>query len=125
MIKDKRMPSVVHYDGYTRELALASVGEGWAKLVNEAFDQLAHIKGNIKIIQVKEKWGGLRIYTDYSNHLYDKKVRELEERSFHICEVCGNPGNLRGGGWYRTLCAEHGGDKPIVATNDKVIQSES
>lgn len=114
MITDKRMPSVVHYDGYTRELALASVGEGWATLVNEAFDRLQHIKGNIKIIQVKEKWGGLRIYTDYSHHLYDKMLHDLEARSFKLCEVCGKEGQLRGGGWYRTLCSTHGGDKPII-----------
>jgi hypothetical protein len=27
--------------------------------------------------------------------------------SYTICEECGAPGKLRGGGWMRTLCDKH------------------
>jgi hypothetical protein len=114
-MQDNRMPGVVHYNGYTRELALKSVGEGWASLVNEVFDKLETIKGQTKVIQVKEKWGGLRIYTDYINEDLDNVIRSVEKRSYEICEVSGAPGKLRNcNGWYRTLSDEHAANYPVV-----------
>lgn len=94
----------VWYKGYTRENALESVGKGWASLINEVFDVYENIKGTIKIVQVKEKWGGLRIYTDYSNSTLDEVIRKVEGLSVTICEDCGNAGKIIGTGWYRTLC---------------------
>jgi hypothetical protein len=47
-----------------------------------------------ELLQVKEKFGGLRIET---------AVHE----SFHTCEVCGQPGELREDSWIKTLCDEH------------------
>jgi hypothetical protein len=109
-----RYPTYVIHEGYDRELALQSVGDGWASLVNEVFDMMSTMKTSVKIIQVKEKWGGLRIYTDAMHGVLDKRIIDVEKRSFEICETCGNPGALRSGGWYQTLCDVHGGNKPIV-----------
>ena len=97
----------VNYRGYTREMGLTSVGKGWTPLVNRVFDKLETIKGSIKIVQVKEKWGGLRIYTDYSNKELDKVIYDAEKESLEICEVCGKPGKLRGKTWYYTSYDEH------------------
>ena len=97
----------VNYRGYTREMGLTSVGKGWAPLVNRVFDKLETIKGSIKIVQVKEKWGGLRIYTDYSNKELDKVIYDAEHESLEVCEVCGQSGKLRGKSWYYTSCDEH------------------
>lgn len=99
--------SLVNYKGYTRENGLTSVGKGWAPLVNRVFDKLETIKGSIKIVQVKEKWGGLRIYTDYSNKELDKVIYDVEKESLTICEECGEPGQLRGKNWYYTACEKH------------------
>ena len=66
--------SFVKYKGYTREDALASVGAGWAGLINRVYDVLESIKGTVKIVQVKEKFGGLRIYTDYGNDELPRRV---------------------------------------------------
>lgn len=103
----------VNYKGYTRENGLTSVGAGWAPLVNRVFDKLETIKGNVKIIQVKEKYGGLRIYTDYRNEELDEVIYDAEHESLEICEQCGQPGKLRGKSWYYTSCDEHAkpGDK--------------
>ena len=110
-----KTPTYVYHEGYTRELALNSVGEGWAGLVNEAFDALGKIRGDIKILQVKEKYGGLRIYTDYSHIDYDLILINLEKKSFTICELCGEPAKLRNtNGWYRTLCDAHALGSPVV-----------
>ena len=97
----------VNYKGYTRENGLTSVGAGWAPLVNRVFDKLETIKGNVKIIQVKEQYGGLRIYTDYSNEELDEVIYDAEHESLEICEQCGQPGKLRGKSWYYTSCDEH------------------
>lgn len=105
--------SFVNYKGYTRELGLSSVGEGWAPLVNRVFDKMEVVKGTVKIIQVKEKYGGLRIYTDYSNKELAEVIYEVENKSLKMCEGCGQPGKLRGKSWYYTSCDEHArpGDK--------------
>lgn len=108
----------VDYKGYTREAALDSVGKGWAPLIHELFDRLPQISPTIKIIQVKEKWGGLRIYTDVYLERLEKLIQDLETRSFSMCERCGNLGVLRQGGWYMTLCDEHAdGREPLDANN--------
>lgn len=96
-----------------REQALNCVGQGWATLINKAYDVLDTYP-TLKVIQVKEKWGGLRIYTDGYIPEVDKIIIELEKSSYNICEVCGAAGNLRGGGWYRTLCEEHANGKAII-----------
>jgi hypothetical protein len=104
----------VNYKGYTREMGLNSVGKGWALLVNRVFDKLESTKGSIKIVQVKEKYAGLRIYTDYSNTELDKIIYDVENESLKTCEECGKPGKVRGKGWYYTSCDIHAknGDTP-------------
>jgi hypothetical protein len=99
--------SFVNYKGYTREMGLTSVGPGWAPLVNRIFDKLESITGTIKIVQVKEKFAGLRVYTDYINEELEKVINEAERESFKMCEECGKPGKVRGTGWMYTSCDEH------------------
>lgn len=108
------LPGFVVYKGYTRELALESVGEGWADLVNEVFDKKEAYENPITIYQVKEKYGGLRIYTNEYDEAFDQFLYDVEKRSFYICEECGKAGQLRDGGWYRTLCDEHANGRKAV-----------
>lgn len=111
---DVFVPGAVYHSGYTREGALASTGKGWADLINAVFNKAQSYSPGIRIIQVKEKWGGLRIYCDPYVEDFEKMLREVEKKSFTICEECGKPANLRDGGWYKTLCDEHAnGRKPI------------
>lgn len=112
--REIRAPGFVVYGGYDRELALASVGKGWADLINAVFSKAQSYSPGIRIIQVKEKWGGLRIYCDPYVEDFEKMVREVEKKSFTICEECGKPAKLRDGSWYKTLCDEHAnGREPI------------
>lgn len=116
-----RYPTYVIYEGYDLALALGSVGKGWASLIHEVFSYIENNKISVKIIQVKEKYGGLRIYFHETNHLEDSSYREFskfimdaENRSLKMCETCGNPGLLRGKSWYYTSCDLHAkhGDLP-------------
>lgn len=56
--------------------------------------------------QVKEKFGGLRFYTNYSLPEMEALIDEAEELSTKTCESCGAPGILRGKGWVYTACDE-------------------
>lgn len=114
-INSAGIPGFVYYAGYDRAMALASVGPGWASLINEAFDFLES-KGNlVKVVQVKEKYAGLRIYLDDVNDEVEKKIYDLEIKSFHICEKCGNEGKVRvRDGWYFTACDDHSRGGEVV-----------
>jgi len=60
------------------------------------------------VVQVKEKFGGLRFYVTPATHKIFDRIHEVEEESFHICEVCGKPGKLRNKiPWWQTLCDTH------------------
>jgi hypothetical protein len=59
-------------------------------------------------MQVKEKFGGLRFYTNGTSDEIHKLISEYESKSYATCEDCGKPGKSRGSGWIRTLCDECG-----------------
>jgi hypothetical protein len=58
----------------------------------------------VKFDQVKEKYGGLRIYFSGGDDYVDGVVSMAEEYSYKVCEVCGNAGKPNKGGWITTLC---------------------
>ena len=96
------------HEGYTRDDALRSVGVGWASLIHTIYDKLDEMKHIVKIVQVKEKWGGLRVYTEYQNDEFEKVNIAMCTASVTICEICGNPGTLRDDSrWFKTRCEEH------------------
>ena len=109
-----RYPTYVIYEGYDRALALESVGQGWASLIHEVFDYMEQNQVHSKVIQVKEKFGGLRVYTDVMHEGLDAVIRSTGKKSFSICEDCGASGALREGSWYRTLCDVHADGKQKI-----------
>jgi len=60
-----------------------------------------------RIQQVKEKFGGLRFYINTTDKRIQSWVGFAECLSTKVCEECGAPGELRHGGWIRTLCDKH------------------
>ena len=79
-----------------------SIDNGWFKIIDELLEKIQSY--NIKIIDIKEKFGGLRVYTTP----YDEEAQEIinyyESLSYDTCERCGNVGESRPTGWIRTLC---------------------
>ena len=58
--------------------------------------------------QIKEKWGGLRVYVNYgTKELYDM-IEKAESESYEICETCGSREDVgeKYDGWYKTMCHE-------------------
>jgi hypothetical protein len=60
-----------------------------------------------EIVQVKEKFGTLRFYYYGGDDRVSALVDFAEAMSGVTCEECGAPGTQTGGGWIKTLCAEH------------------
>lgn len=59
------------------------------------------------ILQVKEKFGGLRFYADNRNTKSSNYIHFAETLSLRTCEECGAPGEPRNTGWVKTLCQRH------------------
>lgn len=100
-----------------------SHGDGWYDIIDGLSSTIRHIMKyhperknltpeefeenyGLRIVQVKEKFGGLRYYVDNSNPEVDAAIIMAESMSFRTCEFCGNRGSHRPGGWIRTLCDE-------------------
>lgn len=89
-------------------------GDGWEPLLRRAAEKLEAINNSlanpdehIVASQVKEKFGTLRFYINGGDDAADAIIREAEEASEVTCEVCGEPGTLRGKYWVYTACDEH------------------
>lgn len=95
----------------TEEDAIACVGKGWEKLVRRVYNAKEGLGIPVGIIQVKEKYGGLRIYTDYYVPEIEDVIIQVGKESLDTCQECGSPAGLvKNGGWYLTLCEEHRGE---------------
>lgn len=62
-----------------------------------------------KAIQIKEKFGILRIYYDGGNEVIEGLVAFAERMSSVTCEICGDAavGADSHAGWHMTLCKKH------------------
>lgn len=87
----------------------ACVGAGWAPIVRLACMEIQALGG--QILQVKEKFGGLRLYCAGDDGRVFDIADAAEKACEGRCEECGAPGELRGGGWIKTLCDEHEGKR--------------
>ena len=87
------------------ELFGVECGAGWGRLIEPLMQRCA--AEGVTILQIKEKFGGLRFYVGKSSASLREMIDQAENASYSICEDCGAPGRLRGGSWLRTLCDVH------------------
>lgn len=115
-----RWPTWFNVDGNNRATLMPfgfEHGDGWFNLVWRLCERLEPVvvsaeseTGNsFKVLQVKEKFGGLRFYTNFSNDAVSALIETAEIESFKTCEVCGKEGKRRGTSWITTRCEEHVG----------------
>lgn len=99
-------------------------GKGWKKPVEDFLESLDwHTKHNlkdkqpneIKIFQIKEKFGRVRAYVDKPEHIdsiIECTIGRLEGKCELTCENCGRIGNADGSeltpteGWIAYVCEE-------------------
>jgi hypothetical protein len=72
-----------------------SVGDGWAPLLWDLFTKISLNSPGVQLTQVKEKFGGLRVYVNWVNDEVYGLINEAEQRSYLICEDCGTEGNVK------------------------------
>ncbi|MFG8897654.1 antitoxin Xre/MbcA/ParS toxin-binding domain-containing protein [Pseudomonas aeruginosa] len=88
--------------------------DGWTNLIEAAlrfisrYSELMSI--TVRIVQVKEKFGLLRIYTTGGDEYVDLVADILELISGEVCERCGRCGRITSlEGWMQTRCNRHFG----------------
>ena len=106
-------------------------GDGWYQLLDDLCTKIkAHVdetkltypKYTIEAVQVKEKFGTLSFYLDYSHPAIDNFISEARALSAKTCEVCGEPGHCGSyGGWWVTLCKTHS-DEYIARRGNKLVE---
>lgn len=80
---------------------------GWDKLIDELIEELNELPDDIEVLQIKEKYGGLRFYVNGASDKAFDIISRYENYSYHVCECCGDfyTAKLRvKNGWYKTLC---------------------
>ena len=97
---------VMHWSNGTEvDIALVkrSLPDGWSGLIDRLFADLVELGWRDgTILQVKEKFGGLRFYVAEADVLVQMRIEEAEEESLEACLVCGSPVGSEG-----MLCEEH------------------
>lgn len=96
----------------TKENVVACVGNGWHGIVGQLIDDLFDLGWDGCVLQVKEKFGGLRFYICAGNQPIWDRIAKAEKESYKTCEVCEESGVLRTDGWMKTLCDAHGAGRP-------------
>ena len=95
----------------------ASTEPGWRDLIIELNESLRDIDPDYRIDRIKEKFGGLRYYVEFSDECSGKDVEMMwklidvaEAASTETCMDCGavgetyNASRVSDSGWYRTAC---------------------
>lgn len=115
-MKDLRKDILIRFDpDYP---SVISVAEGWLDLVYDLHEMLVYISPDYKIYQIKQKFGGLRFYAEYSpkydevnvdlmRRIFETLVSFAEQRSRNICETCGNLGRIQGKSYMFVGCEDH------------------
>jgi len=89
-------------------------GDGWFNLLWRLCEDLEPLVAKyekqtghrFQVVQVKEKFGGLRFYVANANDVIRQRIELAELESLKSCELCGKPGRRRIDGWINVLCDE-------------------
>jgi len=79
-------------------------GDGWFNLIYDLSKELSKQDPSCIVVQVKEKFGGLRFYVNGVSEKGWNIIAEYELKSHTTCEYCGAIGRARSGNWIKTLC---------------------
>lgn len=93
----------------------SGVGKGWQPIVGKAARALDYVAPEWQCDQVKEKFGGLRLYITLPEDLSeagiiaaDFIVAAAEQKCAYTCEICGKRGSRSiDNYWHKTLCDQH------------------
>lgn len=92
---------------------------GWFYILYQLCQDLDKMKkpDDFQIVQVKQQMGILSIECNKTTKEIFERIRQAENESTKICEICGERGRLRIDGWRQTLCEKckkRKNNRPIV-----------
>lgn len=84
------------------------VGDGWQGIVCTLMADLEAMGlPDLRILQVKEKFGRLRVYLAQGNDAATDRIKAAIDASVVTCEACGALGTLRHAGrWHGVRCSD-------------------
>lgn len=103
-------------DEQLKQFISLDVGKGWSVLLYVLFGSIKRYLSTVRddeflknfyVLQVKQKFGGLRIYISRSDKVILSLISEAEAASWEVCEECGKFGVPRPMVWIETLCHWH------------------
>ena len=117
-LSEMRWPSVPLHMVETQPLARwgIDINVGWRSIMERLLARLEAMittqpvdeRDRFRILQVKEKFGRLTVYTADSTPDMDVAIQEASEESIRTCEVCGAPGVLEERhAWWSPRCKAH------------------
>ena len=84
---------------------------GWDEILKPIFEYVENYNKDkdyddrLEILQIKEKFGTLRIYCNFYTEKLRNLIEKAEEESINTCECCGTHENLGWtSGWIKRLC---------------------
>jgi hypothetical protein len=118
----ERWPTWFNVNGDIRQTLMPrgfTVRDGWFDIIWRLCEDLEPLVVEVElktgrrfeVLQVKEKFGGLRFYTNLHTDTISERIQAAGLESIHTCEVCGQPGSQTEGAWGRTRCKEHAEDE--------------
>ena len=94
-----------------------AVGEGWWPIIESLCADIQHyikwknkdeeIVPQVVVMQIKEKFGGLRFYYDGGDERIRGMVTTAESWAEKTCEDCGVPATKKTQGWIKNVCDKH------------------
>lgn len=115
---EERFPTM-----FAKQYGGFEIDAGWFHIIENLCENIDfHLRARPQqfwVDQVKEKFGGLRFYTTGGDEYIDGLIRMAEVWAENSCEVCGSRGELRTGGWLKTLCDEHEAERQERMKNGK------
>ena len=80
-------------------------GEQWAKEVQAAINKMPiNVQKDAYIMDIKEKWGQLRIFLSVCSEELEEVLQKYEKLSESVCMQCGKSKTRGFGGWFSYLC---------------------
>ena len=112
-----RWPSWFNVHGDFRQTRMVdgfAHGDGWFDLLWRLCEDLEPLVADyekasgsrFEVLQVKEKFGGLRFYVNQHTDAINERIGAAVQESFNTCELCGKPGQLFQSPWLGVRCGE-------------------
>lgn len=109
---------------------LDNIPDGWynafgfqmCEEINDALMKLwPAARKDFTIIDIKEKYGALRVYTNWATEPINNIINKYKDISARTCVVCGKPATMITTNWILPFCAEHGSEYPDAIPINKFI----